>query len=100
MYLCSERGCVKIGTPSFYTIPILAFCKFPVLLIFCIQQVITSAYKFFCHSFPLILRVLIAKKTHYAVFFDFLHIFFRLKAMAKKAKSISTLSFPKCLNRL
>ena len=32
--------------------------------------------------------------------FNFLHIFFRLKAMAKKAKSISTLSFPKCLNRL
>ena len=28
------------------------------------------------------------------------HIFFRLKAMAKKARSISTLSIPKCRKRL
>ena len=34
------------------------------------------------------------------VFWDLLYIFPMLKAMAKKAKSILTLSNPKCLKRL
>lgn len=36
----------------------------------------------------------------HTLFVSFAHIFFILKAMARKAKSMKTLSFPKCRKRL
>ena len=91
----NKRGCVVIGfygTPSFFSpaVPIIyqaaVFCEF-----FPKRRFVTKKKLDICKNR--------AKKDVFPPFFACFaiidHIFARLKAMAKKAKSIVTLSLPK-----
>ena len=46
------------------------------------------------------MRIIVVKSNFIPLFSKLAHNFFMLKAMARKAKSMVTLSLPKCLNLL